>query len=115
MPVNYKFIGIRIKEFRRQNNMTQAELAELIDMSVTYISHIERAKKQASLEALSRISNVLCITVDRLLNGNQFHDPVEYLPELVELMAECDSFEKKIIFDVALATKKSLLESRSMR
>lgn len=115
MPVNYKFIGIRIRELRTHNNLTQAELAELIDMSVTYISHIERANKHASLETLSRISNVLYTTVDRLLNGNQFHDPEEYLPELVELMADCDSFEKKIIFDVALAAKKSLRDNKGIR
>lgn len=115
MTVNYRVIGSRIKEIRQRNHMTQTDLAEQIDMSVTYISRIETAQKHASLEVLLRISNVLRITVDRLLNGNQAHDRAQYLPELMQLVEDCNSFEKKIIYDVALATKKSLHESKFMQ
>jgi transcriptional regulator with XRE-family HTH domain len=112
MLLNYKMIGTRIKESRLQKQMSQADLAEQIVMSVTYISHIETAKKQASLESLVRISNVLGITVDHLLNGNQTNDPAEYRTELVQLIEGCTSYEKRIIFEIAVAAKKSLFDNK---
>lgn len=114
MSLNFILIGRRVKESRLQKGMSQADLAEQIDMSVSYISRIETAEKQASLEALVRIANAIGITVDHLLNGNQTNDPVEYLADLMQLMEGCTSCEKRIIFGVALATKKSLFENRSL-
>jgi len=112
MTVNYWMIGQRVREYRKQNQLTQADLAEQIDMSATYISHIETAKRKASLEALLRISNVLGITMDRLLSGNQTNDTTEYLQDLMLLINGCTSSEKKVIYDIALATKKSLRENK---
>lgn len=105
-------IGRRVKESRIQKHMSQEALAELIDLSVTYISHIETAKKQASLDSLVRIADALGVTVDNLLNGNQANDPAEYRMEFVQLFEGCTSSEKRIIYDVALAAKTSLLENR---
>lgn len=115
MPLNLIIIGRRVKESRLQKGISQANLAELIDMSVSYISRIETAKKQASLEALVRIANSLDITVDHLLNGNQKNDLAEYFPDIVQLMEDCTIYEKRIIYDVALAAKKSLLENRGQQ
>jgi transcriptional regulator with XRE-family HTH domain len=112
MSVNFEIIGRRIKESRVNNQMSQANLAERVDMSVTYISHIETAKKQASLEALVRIANVLGVTVDYLLSGNQVNDSAEYRTDLVRLIEGCSSYEKRIIYEIASATKKSLLENK---
>lgn len=112
MALNIKIIGRRVKESRIQKHMSQADLAERIDMSVTYISHIETAKKQASLESLVRIANVLGVTVDNLLNGNQANDLAEYKTELVQLLEGCSSCEKRIVYEIALAAKKSLLENK---
>jgi transcriptional regulator with XRE-family HTH domain len=95
--------------------MSQAELAERADMSVSYISHIETTKKKASLETLVRIANVLGVTVDYLLNGNQTNDSAEYRTALTRLIEDCTSYEKRIIYEVALATKKSLIENKWLR
>ena len=50
--VNHKQIGYRIKEVREQNNFSQARLAEETELSISYISHIENAKRKASLESI---------------------------------------------------------------
>lgn len=114
MPINFNIIGIRVKETRMLNRMSQAELAERIDMSVSYISYIETAKKQASLDALVRIANALAVTVDYLLNGNQANDSAEYQTDWARLMKGCTSYEKRIIYEVASATKKSLIENKCL-
>lgn len=110
MDLNYKSIGNRIKEVRMMKQLSQADLAEFTDMSASYISHIETGIKKASLESLVRIANVLGITVDRLLYGNQPNNQKEYLGEFSELLKDCNSGEKRILFDVAAATKNSLRE-----
>ena len=79
ISVNHRQIGYRIKEVREQNHISQAQLAEMTDLSVSYISHIENAKRKASLESVIRIVNALGITVDELLAGVQMNNPVELL------------------------------------
>ena len=114
LRINYPRIGRRIQEIRKMRKMSQADLAEYTNMSVSYISHIETCIKKASLESLVRIANVLGVTVDQLLNGNQVNDRVEYSAELAELLSDCNSCEKRILFEVAIAVKNSLRENEWM-
>ncbi|MGI6010645.1 MAG: helix-turn-helix domain-containing protein [Ruminococcus sp.] len=105
MNVNFKLIGKRIQEVRKQQAMTQAELAALTDMSDSYISCIETAKKQASLESLIRISNALGITVDELLSGNQLHNPTDYQTDIDLLMEDCSLLERRFIYELISVAK----------
>lgn len=98
--IDHKQIGNRIKEVREQNDYSQAKLAEETDLSVSYISHIENAKRKASLESIVRIVNVLGITVDELLAGVQLHNPTDYQTDIDLLMAECSPDEKRFIFEL---------------
>lgn len=54
-------IGLKIKFFRQQKHITQAVLAEMLDMDVRYLSDIERGKKNITLKTLYKISVVLNI------------------------------------------------------
>ena len=105
MNVNFKLIGKRIQEVRKQQAMTQAELTALTDMSDSYISCIETAKKQASLESLVRISNALGITVDELLSGNQLHNPTDYQTDIDLLMEDCSLLERRFIYELISVAK----------
>lgn len=105
MNVNFKLIGKRIQEVRKQQAMTQAELAALTDMSDSYISCIETAKKQASLESLIRISNALGITMDELLSGNQLHNPTDYQTDIDLLMEDCSLLERRFIYELISVAK----------
>lgn len=110
MMLNFDYIGRQIKKARSNKNITQAALAEQIEMSTTYISHIESAKKQASLEVIVRLANALDVTVDHLLCGHLNSDPLEYHSDLKEILSGCTSYEKEIICEVALTVKKILQE-----
>ena len=108
MILDYDLIGKRIQECRKLKNITQQTLAEKTDKSVPYISHIETAIKHPSLKTIFLIANALEVTVDQLLSGNQPHDKFAYYKEVSQLLDGCDSYERKIIFDVASATKDAL-------
>lgn len=115
MAVNFIIIGRRVREIRLQKQISQEILAEWIEMSATYISHIETAKKRASLETLVKIANALGTTVDQLLSGNQENDQEEYKEELVQLVGDCTSYEKRVIYEIAAAAKMSIRDNECIR
>ena len=59
-------IGSRIKELRRLKGYTQAELAELTDISTNYVGYIERGERTVSLQTLERLAHVLGVEVSTL-------------------------------------------------
>ena len=108
MELNYKQIGHRIKNERKSAGMSQALLAEITDTSPQYISHIENARKRASLEILVRIANALNTSVDQLLVGNIDYDNHECDMEFCRIIADCNSCEKRVILEIAAAAKSTL-------
>lgn len=65
--MNQKAIGQRIKRAREKNQLTQEQLAELVDLSPMHISVIERGAKPPKLETLINIANALGVSTDTLL------------------------------------------------
>ena len=108
MELNYRQIGCRIREERTAAGMSQAVLAEITDTSPQYISHIENARKRASLEIVVRIANALGTSVDQLLAGNLGCDRYGCDAEFNKIIADCNSYEKRIILEIAAAAKTVL-------
>ena len=54
-----RLIGARIAALRKERNLTQARLAESIDVTTETISRLERGVSMPSLKTLERISNVM--------------------------------------------------------
>lgn len=106
--MDFKEIGCQVRASRLRRGLTQEQLAEQAGLSVPYISHIERAAKRPSLEALVRIAAALELTLDQLLTGNQPADREAYLPEVQALLADCSPAERRVLRDVAAAAKESL-------
>ena len=57
--MDYYALGQRIREIRRQKNMTQAQLAERIGISTSFVGHIERGSRIISLETFARLCAAL--------------------------------------------------------
>ena len=104
ISVNHRQIGYRIKEVREQNHISQAQLAEMTDLSISYISHIENAKRKASLESIIRIVNALGITVDELLAGVQMNNPAAYPTDIYRIMEDCSENENRFIYELITAS-----------
>ena len=60
--------------------MTQQELAERIGVSTSFVGHVERGTRKASLETLVALSNALGVGVDYLLAGSLQSSPDEENP-----------------------------------
>ena len=65
--MDYKRLGKRIREERQRLNLTQATLAEEIEISDTYMGAIERGERSLTLDTLVRLVNRLGVTVDFVL------------------------------------------------
>ena len=59
--------GVRLRQLRKERNLTQKELANLIGVKNSVISFYEVGDRTPSLEALIKLSKALHITTDALL------------------------------------------------
>jgi len=64
-------IGKRIHQIRLQNEYTQAEFAEAVDISVNFLSEIENGKKGLSQDTLSKICSKMNVSADYILFGKK--------------------------------------------
>ena len=65
--MNYESIGQNIRASRIRKKLRQEDLAELSDLSVTYIGMVERGEKIPALETFIRILNALEVSADVIL------------------------------------------------
>ena len=72
--MNYEALGKRIRAQRKIARMTQEELAELAGISISFLGHIERGTRKASLETLVALANALKISTDILLQDSLADD-----------------------------------------
>ena len=59
MNIDYALIGKRIKEARKEKHYTQDVLAEKLDVSIGYVSQLERGITKISLDLLGAIAGIL--------------------------------------------------------
>ena len=71
-------IGIKIKEARERAHLTQEDLAEIVDVSHTHMSVIERGVKTPKLATFVRIIKALNLSADALLmdGADQLNDSI---------------------------------------
>lgn len=63
-------IGSNLKRLRTDREMSQAELAEMVNVTQSMIAQIERGTKALSLELGREISEVLGISINELLKDD---------------------------------------------
>ena len=68
--MDYVSLGAHIRRERVMRGWTQEHLAEKANISLSFLGHIERGTRKASLETLVTLANVLEISMDSLLSGS---------------------------------------------
>ena len=67
--MDYIALGRRIRHYRKHRGLTQERLAELAEISPSFMGHIERGSRKASLETIVRLCHVLQVTPNDLLGA----------------------------------------------
>lgn len=107
MALDYNVIGARIKQARLAKNYTQEELAEKIDISVAFLSRVERGNSHINLTRLDQICNLLDVSEAYLLSGASNNSESYLDKEFAELLKKCSPEKQKLIYNVA----KTIAES----
>ena len=109
MILNYraviKRIGNFIAEVRKQQNMTQRELAEKIGVSDKTISKWETGKSMPELGYLQQLCEILQINVNELLSGERLSGddyPRKAEETIMALMKDNETNKKKNIRDMII-------------
>lgn len=110
--MNLTIIGRRIRENRVRMRLSQAELAEMIDLSAYHIGSIENGKKGPSLDALIKIADALDISTDSLLIGYRKSNPSPYADNIMSLLNKSSHYERNILLKVIFSIHSALEESR---
>ena len=60
---------MRIRKAREDAGYTREKFAELLDVSVSYLAEVERGRSNVSVKTLIKICNVLGLSADYVLFG----------------------------------------------
>jgi len=107
-------VGGNIARERHNQNMTQEQLADFSDLTINYLSKIERGTvKQVGANTLYKIATALGVTMDSLMTGNDIKSSEEfgpYLRQLIKFLNEIDSnqseqLSKRLLSVIKLSQK----------
>ena len=97
MAIDYRDLGIRVRTKRKTMKLSQAELAEKVDLSVQHISNIENARTKVGLEKLVDISNALDSSVDEFLCESVNKSREVYDGEIYAILERFDDTKLRMV------------------
>ena len=68
--MDYERLGLRVRQQREIKNLTQSQLARKTSVAASFIGHIERGEKKASVETVVALCNALDISPAVLLQDS---------------------------------------------
>ncbi len=106
--VDYKAIGRRISKHRKNISMTQAVLAEKLEVSESFISQVERGNAKVSLPRLYQIADILNIDIALLVSNIGSIENGTAVSEIDEIIKEWPEKDKELLIDVLTCIDKKI-------
>lgn len=100
--LNYKAIGRRIRQMRREKHITQEKLGELCGLSTAHIGHIERGTRIPSLQTAAHIVAALDSSMDYLL-FDTLNEPKTVLAAIDARLQGKDTTRVRTFFSMVMA------------
>ena len=91
--------GSKISELRRLKNISQTEFAEMLDISVSALSKIERGVNSPRVITAEAMAEHLDIPIGRLLSSKNGVDSQEYIDEIMEQISTMDDCDIESIIE----------------
>jgi len=91
-----KLLGKRIQEIRKQRNMTQENLAELVGIETVSLSNIERGKYYPAAENLNKILEILNIKPEELFTLSHLKPQEEMIEEILSALQNNEKLTRLI-------------------
>lgn len=98
--LDFRAIGLKIKERRQAVGITQEHIANILDVNPSHISNIECGRANPSLTALVKIADILQCSVDYFISGEYTYkngrETARTLDDkIIEKLKYCDSSKKE--------------------
>lgn len=100
--LDFKTIGLKIKERRQLLDLTQEFVANELNVNPSHISNIEGGRSNPSLTVLVKIANIFKCSVDYFISGeytfNLDKDREKTLDDkIMDKLKNCDADRKMIV------------------
>lgn len=95
-------MGLRIKELRKDKDLTGEQLADMVGVSKGYISEIENGKKTPGAGLMMRFAEALKCEVYELYEGTLAEQKDAALKAHMEVMAQLEDENRSAIEKAAL-------------
>lgn len=66
--MNYKLMGAKLRKARNRMRMTQEQAAERVDISASFLGHVERGSRIPSVETIVRLCKLYHVSADMILD-----------------------------------------------
>lgn len=90
--------GQRIKILRKKRNLTQSQIAEMVDVDAKHISCIENGKNFPSPELIAKFANAFKINPKDLFEFDNIPSSLDLKAELIKLLDTVSEDEIEKIF-----------------
>ena len=101
MSPDYSVIGRRIKELRQKEKMKQEDLADALDVSVAYMSRIERGNSEINLKRLTQIAEILKVSPGYILTGSNTTSKDYLKKDFNTILEKCSPEQQKLIYQIS--------------
>lgn len=101
MALDYKLIGSKIHNARVDKRITQEVLAEKLDVSIAFLSRVERGSTEINLKRLSQICDLLDVSEGEILNGSSSNSKNYLTSDFSNLLKNCPPEKLKLIYDIS--------------
>ncbi len=98
--MDYKLLGMRIRQERSRKSLTQEQLSEMCNISSSYIGIIERGDKKLSVETLVKIASILEVSTDSLLKDTVKQLSESRVNDLMSIVNNLSQKEMEMVVDV---------------
>ena len=104
-------MGQRLRQLRKEQNITQEQIAEYLEISAKHVGDVERGKSSYSLEKLAHAATVLNCSMDFLFFGKESANLSAMFPAtIIELISSGNEREIRLLQEY-LAMYDHLLQS----
>lgn len=107
-----KFVGMKIKEFRKNKKLTQQDLADLVGVKNSAISNYEQGTRIPKRDFLFRVANALGVSIDEFF-PMQSEETSSTLSEINKISSQLEESRQKIVLDTASSQLKEQEEQQS--
>ena len=98
-------LGMRIKELRLSNNLTQEKLAELVGMERTNITRIEAGKHFPNAENLEKFAKIFNVLPNELFYIQHHKNKEELIKEINNILLTYNLEKIKFIYNCVVNVK----------